>query len=95
MDEVEARAVLDRRVMQLRDQSYEELRDTWLLRPDCEDVTGASGIWYQVEIEALWDDKKARTLRMFVAIDDGRGWRAFAPLTTTFVVAPDGTFLGE
>jgi hypothetical protein len=28
------------------------------------------------------------------SIDDG-GWRAFAPLTRSFIKSPDGTFVGE
>jgi hypothetical protein len=28
------------------------------------------------------------------AIDDG-GWRSFAPLADDFIVAPDGSFVGE
>jgi len=26
---------------------------------------------------------------------DARGWRAFRPLTTDFIIAPDGSFVGE
>ena len=31
---------------------------------------------------------------MMASIDD-RGWRAFVPLTSDFIVRPDGTFVGE
>jgi hypothetical protein len=91
MDTVEARAILDGRVAQLRQQSYEELRDTWLGKPDAEDHTGASGAWYQVEIEGLWDDEKARHLRLVISIDQG-AWRS---MMESFIVAPDGSFIGE
>ena len=37
MDKVEARAIVDRRVTELRQQSYEQLRDDWLNKPDSED----------------------------------------------------------
>ena len=43
----------------------------------------------------LWDDPgEHRNLRVMVSVDDG-GWRSFAPLSDDFIVAPDGTFIGE
>jgi hypothetical protein len=53
-----------------------------------------SGVEYQIEIEAFWDDQAAGHLRLVASIDDG-GWRALAPITDGFVVAPDGSFIGE
>ena len=58
------------------------------------EVVGPSGTVYQLEVTAFWDDKKARNLRVIVTIDDG-GWRAFVPLTTDFIMGPDGSFVGE
>lgn len=95
MDEAEARGVLDRWVAELRRQSYTDLTAAWLDRPDCEQVRASSGVEYQVEIEAFWDDRRTRTLRLVVSVDDGRGWRAFVPMTDSFIVAPDGSFVGE
>ena len=86
----EARALLDRRLTELRQQSYEQLRDDWLGQADSEDYTGANGEWYQVETQALWDDKKAKHLRVVVSVDeDGKS------LTDSFIIAPDGSFIGE
>ena len=95
MDEEEARGVLDRRVAELRRCSYIDLKAAWFRQPDCEQVQGPNGVEYQVEIEALWDDRRAQTLRIVVSVDDGSGWRAFVPLTDSFIVAPDGSFVGE
>jgi hypothetical protein len=95
VDEVEARSVLDRRVADLRRQSYVDLKAAWFKQPDCEQIQGLSGAEYQVEVEALWDDRDAQTLRILASVDDGRGWRAFSPLTDSFIVAPDGSFVGE
>ena len=92
---MEAGQVLEERVAELRHQSYDDLKEAWFEQPDCEQVQGASGAEYQVEIQALWDDRVAQTLRVFVSVDDGRGWRAFSPLTDSFIVAPDGSFVGE
>lgn len=48
----------------------------------------------QVEIDAMWDHKPNANIRVFVMIDDG-GLRAFCPVSTDFIVAPDGSFVGE
>ena len=47
-----------------------------------------------VEINAFWDGKPDGDIRVIFSIDDG-GWRAFVPVTDSFVIAPDETFLGE
>jgi hypothetical protein len=48
-----------------------------------------------VEVLALWDEgRPGGNLRVMVSIDDG-GWRAFKPLTEDFIIAPDGSFVGE
>jgi hypothetical protein len=95
VDEVEARRVLDKRVAELRQHSYLDLKASWFGQPDCEQIKGPSGAEYQVEIGALWDDRPKQTLRIVVSVDDGRGWRAFSPLADSFIVAPDGSFVGE
>lgn len=45
-----------------------------------------------VETQAFWDDEAARHLRVLVSVDTG-GW--FAHVTDSFIVAPDGSFIGE
>jgi hypothetical protein len=85
-----AEAALDR----LRRQPYDRLVAELLEQAQHEAVAGPSGARYQVEARAFWDDRRKRTLRVMVAIDDG-GLRAFVPLTTSFIVAPDGSFIGE
>ena len=58
-------------------------------------MSGPSGAWYQLEIQGLWDAAPQHVLRVMAAIDDGHGWRANLPLTDSFLVAPDGSFVGE
>jgi hypothetical protein len=48
-----------------------------------------------VETEAFWDDRKHGHLRVLVAVDDGRGWSAVSPVCDNFIIAPDGSFIGE
>lgn len=54
----------------------------------------ASGKEYQFEIIVYWDDKPNGDVRVIGNVDDG-GWRAYFPLGTSFLKAPDGTFIGE
>jgi hypothetical protein len=58
------------------------------------EVTGEDGKQYQPEVQIFWDSKKGGGVRVIVSGDDG-GWRAFRPLTHIFVMAPDGSFVGE
>lgn len=73
--------------------SYEALK-AFVGNPVTLTEEGASGTEYQVEIEAVWDDRPGHNLRVLMSIDDG-GLRAFAPMTDDFIVAPDGGFVGE
>lgn len=90
MDKDEARQVARERLEELRRQPYDELLELH----EHEERTGASGVEYQLEVRSFPDDKSSGNLRVTVAIDDG-GWRAFAPLSDSFIVAPDGSFVGE
>ena len=94
MDNLEARRLAQEWVDDLRRRSYAELRDDFLRKPGCEEITGGSGIAYQRETEAYWDGPKGGHLRVVVSVDDG-GWSSFCPLTESFIVAPDGSFADE
>jgi hypothetical protein len=96
MDKREARSILEWRIAELRRESYASLVAKWLRQPDAEQISGESGVGYQVEIEAIWDDPREEggNLRVLASIDDG-GWRAMLPLTDDFIIAPDGSFIGE
>jgi hypothetical protein len=48
----------------------------------------------QVEAEAVWDSGKDGPLRVLALIDDG-GWRRFAPMSESFIVAPDSSYVDE
>lgn len=91
MDENEARKLIDDRLMQVRQLSDHQLRG--LERERCE-VVADSGTTYQIVTYVLEDDAKRGHLRVTGAADDF-GWRAFAPLVGDFIVAPDGSFIGE
>ena len=93
MNRDEAQAVLLGELERYRTNSRAELQRL-LSEQDVNEVRGASGTIYQVEIEAVWDDRAGGDLRVLGHIDDGK-IRVFAPLTRDFIVSPDGTFVGE
>ena len=93
MDKKEARAIVTAKLAEYRTQSYTELQRL-LTTQDIFETTGKSGKWYQMEFYAVWDDKPNENLRVFGNIDDG-GIRAFFPLGECFIMAPDGSFVGE
>jgi hypothetical protein len=90
----EARAILAEELGRLRAGTHRELVERLLGRPETIEVTGPSGVTYQVELQAFSDAGTPGNLRVLAAIDDG-GFRAFVPLTEDFIVAPDGSFVGE
>jgi hypothetical protein len=93
MDKKEAQQLLKGRVNQLRAISYHDLLGL-LDKETVIAVEGVSGRRYSIETSVFWDGAKDRDLRVIVAIDDG-GWRAYAPMTDDFIMAPDGSFVGE
>jgi hypothetical protein len=94
VDKHEARTILAEQVSALRSRSYEELRTSLLNDSETFEIVGASGTKYQVELQAHWDSGNGGPLRVFALIDDG-GWRSFKPMGEDFILAPDGSFVGE
>lgn len=78
----------------LRQLSYRELVGRLLDRVETREVTLPSGAWYQLEIQGFWDSRPNEVLRVLGAIDDGKE-RASIPLTDDFLIASDGSFVGE
>ena len=83
------------RLKALRRLSYADLRQRRTETP-CETVVGPDGWKYQVETLVSWDSPRRNegNLRVIVSIDGG-GVSAFKPLVGTFIMAPDGSFIGE
>ena len=55
-------------------------------------------IAYQFEALILWDDPRKETnIRLILTGDDGKGWRFSSRRmrNDSFILAPDGTFVGE
>jgi hypothetical protein len=94
MDRIEAIDVAEARLSQLRKLTYSQLVAEWLDQPRSEYATAASGRSYNLEIEAVWDDRPDHNLRVWVLVDDG-GPTATRPLQRDFIIAPDDSFIGE
>ena len=88
-----ARAIIEDRLKELRKLSYGELAEL-VGQVGCDCVNGPDGEEYQVETETRWDGKKGGDIRVIVAVD-GPGISTFRPLTGTFIVSADGSFVGE
>ncbi len=91
MNKEEAKTVLNTLLAKYRAKTYNDLQ--YLLNEqDSSEVEVESGAKYQLEIQAVWDDKKDGNLRVMGAIDDG-GLRAFKPLTNDFIITPNGELI--
>jgi len=94
MNTVEAKSLLEVELSRYRRRSYTELLSL-LDQPETFERVSPAGTIYQIEMQVFFDDESERTaLRVSGAIDDG-GWRALSPLCDDFLVAPDGSFVGE
>jgi len=94
MDRREASDIAESILEELRDISYHDLVVDYLDAQVHSEVVADSGTRYTVEVDASWDSKDPGDLRVMVAIDDG-GWSAISPVHTSFIIAPDGSFVGE
>jgi hypothetical protein len=94
VDRSEGRDVLAGQLDSRRKVSHGGLVDRLLDQQEVAEVIGPSGANDQLEFQAFWDEAPGSVLRVTGSVD-GRGWRAFAPITDDFLVAPDGSFIGE
>ena len=93
MDKEKARVVLARALRPYRAKSYAELRGL-IGQVDAHEVANPDGTDIQIEIEAFWNIRPDGNICVLGSVDDG-GWSAFSPLCDSFIVAPDGSFVGE
>ena len=95
MDRSEAQAVLTSHLETFRRRPYADLL---ALMGDVHvaTISGPSGVEYQVEVEVIWDSPKERTnITVMGSIDDGRFLSALSPLTVSFILTPEGRFVGD
>ncbi len=91
MDRAEAKSILAKELAEFTARPYDKLALS-INHADVKNVVGDSGANYQIEFNVFWDSNPDGNLRIMASIDDG-GWRAFAPLTDSLIMKPDGTLL--
>lgn len=96
MNKIEAQKILDEVLLNFRDKSYDELRNL-MESPIVIEKNGVSGAFYVIEVEVFLDSPKKTdgNLRVVGSIDDGKFLSALRPLSSDFIVSPDGNFSGE
>jgi hypothetical protein len=78
----------------LRRKAYAELIAELASKQVLEVTT--EGRSYQVEIESFWDDPRHKdgNLRACASVTD-MAWSGFVSVDESFIVAPEGRFIGE
>lgn len=96
MNKTEARDILTRELLPFRAMSHSDLQQL-MGSPHVVERAGASGTSYTIEIEVFWDSPRdpGGDPRVIASIDDGRFLSALSPLSSSFIMNPDGTFIGE
>ncbi len=94
MNKEAARRVLAAELASWRRRSYDDLAGVIGGEPWVSEVEGDDGVAYQLEVDVFWDDGAGGAVRVMGAVDDG-GLRVFAPLTESFIMARDGSFVDE
>ena len=94
MNKTEALSLLEEELGRLRLESYTDLVGRIKTGALTETRRGDSGTDYQLEFTFIWDDRPSGNVRVLGSIADG-GWRAFVPITRSFIKSPDDTFVDE
>ncbi|MDX6513767.1 MAG: hypothetical protein QOE36_3271 [Gaiellaceae bacterium] len=86
------------RLRELRSLPYSDLLRCYSLdegnEPVWEEAEGPSGTRYNLKLYAFWDDGPPN-LRVWVNADDGSRLGFMRPVSSTFIIAPDGSYVGE
>jgi hypothetical protein len=94
VNKTEAREIITTELAKYRRWSYEQLIALVDAPKRSFEVVGASAKRYYIDIYAHWDAKPNGDVRVFGCIDDD-GWRAYMPMSDSFIKASDDTFVGE
>lgn len=91
MNKAEAKEILAQEIIHLRAKTFEDLQKL-INSPVVIEQVGASGVSYQIEVQVFWDYplENYGDLRIIASIDDGRFLSALMPLSSDFIMDPDG-----
>ncbi|MDX6443487.1 MAG: hypothetical protein QOH71_561 [Blastocatellia bacterium] len=93
MDRTEALQLLGDELQAYKRRSYDELIQL-VDRTEHYDRSSPSGKAYQIDIQVLWDEEPKGTIRVIGAIDDGQFLSTMFPLSSDFIMSPDGLVRG-
>ena len=86
MNKEEYKTVLEKIMAEYKKFSYSFWRD------NIKSIISFEGKYndqdYQVEIQAVWDDRPGGDIRVLFSIDDG-GWRAYFPVGSDIILSKD------
>ena len=94
MDNQQASEILERELESFRQEPYSELVRRIGLEPVVLERAGKGTTAFIVEIEFMWDGPEGGNVLVIGSVDDG-GWRAFVPITRSFIKPPDGAVVGD
>jgi hypothetical protein len=95
MNKREQRELLDFYLAEYRQRPYQHLlRFADPKQGDHYVVPRESGDEAYVDVQGIWDDQGRGHLRILVSVYD-KNVSAFIPATDDFIIAPDGSFVGE
>ncbi|HSM02894.1 MAG TPA: hypothetical protein VK960_10720 [Acidimicrobiia bacterium] len=89
MDRDEAAKLLGRHLERVGREPFDSL-SSMVGNPRVTPALGHSGVEYQIEVEAMWDDESNGVLRVLGSIDDATFRGAFSPVTDDFLITRDG-----
>ena len=91
MNKKEAKEILIKVLNELQTRSIADLL-VYIESPEVILRDGVSGVSYQIEVEAFWEDPRESggDLRVVASIDDGGLISALFPLSSDFVLDSDG-----
>ena len=93
MDRDFATKLIDEELSALRKLSYAECQ-LRMGHVATKSISGPDGTEYHIDIEAFWDAKKNENIRVLVLVNGG-GLSDFVPISGSFIISPDGAFVGE
>jgi len=95
VNEEEATRFADDFLAELRAYDFESLGRR-IGEPEWRQIDVTDGITYRAQAQVFWDDDlERRNLRVMVAVDDRSQRFIIRPITRDFIIAPDGSFVGE
>jgi len=93
MDKNEAKAIAESELESYRAMPYEQIAAK-IGYPESFERPGSDGESYRVEFDCFYDDSYDRNIRVSCNVSYS-GWTDFFPVSNDFIIAPDGSFVGE